>query len=566
MSVIRYALVGGVNTGVCAAVMALLNVLHAGARLAHVGGYALGMLCSFFLNRRWTFNTSEVASRQWLPFLMVVGFSYLISFLTLNDLLQFSKIIPVWIAQALSMVAYTLVSYVLNRGLFQPTPVCLSRRQHMIRHLIISFFVICLGLILLRLLHLFLGWHDWSRAPTYGRVDAWIHVAECFNQHRWWLMSCEGTNLVPFEEASLADDPGPAMLLSLISYGFNSSPSRELLVWIGLATRWIFLGISVFLLYALRYPKMMCFSVAFLGAVLVSSTHYVSADADNYYWSAWMGALWISWVLLAINQKEITARDWWGSWCLATFGLIYSLLMREPMGKIGIVLGLMTFVWMVIRRQSSFQNKNRWIAVLISIVLALLSPDMVYRIRQIQMPLHASSLYQKTHGVSHNLLIGLGAEHNSFGIRWDDASGLELAKKINPNVVSCTREYFDILWKAYWNIVIHHPLEVLGIYFKKFFKVYVKKILPLLMLMWVGYRLLKERFLSGLFEKNQIAYDSFMVVTTIAIIGTAAQGVLALPAWSYYYPIYFGFALMASMGIHFLWDWSGLKNNSNMPR
>ncbi len=114
-TMLRYGMVGLVNTGVTAAVIFLLKLTGIHYALYTLAGYAVGITVSFLLNRRFTFRKSDKnAGSQLLKFLTVT-----ISLLILTQLLQYLLIDLAGINETpgviIGMVFYTGTGYFLNR-------------------------------------------------------------------------------------------------------------------------------------------------------------------------------------------------------------------------------------------------------------------------------------------------------------------------------------------------------------------------------------------------------------------------------------------------------------------
>jgi len=114
-TMLRYGMVGLINTGVTAAVIFLLKLTGIHYALYTLAGYAVGITVSFFLNRRFTFRKQDgKAGNQLAKFLTVT-----ISLLLLTQLLQYLLIdiagINETIGVILGMVFYTGTGYILNR-------------------------------------------------------------------------------------------------------------------------------------------------------------------------------------------------------------------------------------------------------------------------------------------------------------------------------------------------------------------------------------------------------------------------------------------------------------------
>ncbi len=111
----RYLSVGVANMVVGLSTIYLcMSALHAGDLGSNVLGYCAGVICSFVLNRRWTFASTG----DWLPqlgrFLLVLGIAYaanIITVLALIDRFGANR----YLAQALGTIPYTVIGYVGSR-------------------------------------------------------------------------------------------------------------------------------------------------------------------------------------------------------------------------------------------------------------------------------------------------------------------------------------------------------------------------------------------------------------------------------------------------------------------
>ncbi len=80
---LKFAGVGVINTLLCLAVIfGLKSMAGFGDVPANVAGYAVGLSCSFLLNRRWTFAHNDHPLPALLRFLLVFLVSYLLNLAT----------------------------------------------------------------------------------------------------------------------------------------------------------------------------------------------------------------------------------------------------------------------------------------------------------------------------------------------------------------------------------------------------------------------------------------------------------------------------------------------------
>lgn len=124
---LRFGFVGVLNTLSALAVIYALMALGVGPYLANLGGYAVGLVISFTLNRRWTFRSTNLSGPGLVArFLIAVAVSYLVNLLTVYLCLHVG--VPPHLAQLLGMPAYTLCFYVSSKlFVFREKPVEFAR-------------------------------------------------------------------------------------------------------------------------------------------------------------------------------------------------------------------------------------------------------------------------------------------------------------------------------------------------------------------------------------------------------------------------------------------------------
>ncbi len=110
---LKYGLVGGVNTLLTLAVFWLLRQVGTGLDLSNLLSYVAGMTCSFMLNKFWTFRA--LGHRWWREsalFLLGAGLCWAVQWGAFRALLTF---LPELWAQVGGMVVYTLLNFVYNK-------------------------------------------------------------------------------------------------------------------------------------------------------------------------------------------------------------------------------------------------------------------------------------------------------------------------------------------------------------------------------------------------------------------------------------------------------------------
>lgn len=112
-SFIRFLMVGIANTAIgYGTTMLLYYSIEISPFIANAGGYLIGGLLSYTLNRRFTF-ASKRRHREALPrFALAVAFCFGLNLIVLEQALAFA---PLPIAQAFANIAYTFAFYLVSR-------------------------------------------------------------------------------------------------------------------------------------------------------------------------------------------------------------------------------------------------------------------------------------------------------------------------------------------------------------------------------------------------------------------------------------------------------------------
>jgi putative flippase GtrA len=111
----RYLSVGVANMAVGLSTIYLcMYVLHAADLTANVIGYCAGVICSFVLNRRWTFASKAAWLPELVRFLVVLGIAYAANILTVLGLIN-QLGTNRYLAQALGTIPYTAIGYIGSR-------------------------------------------------------------------------------------------------------------------------------------------------------------------------------------------------------------------------------------------------------------------------------------------------------------------------------------------------------------------------------------------------------------------------------------------------------------------
>jgi putative flippase GtrA len=112
----RFTVVGGLNTIIGTLAIFGLQALTGNPRISNFIGYVIGGIVGYFLHARYTF-TASVSRRSFGIFGCVAVISFLVNQLVLSYAL---KILAPFIAQALAILSYAIVSFALQSRLAFP--------------------------------------------------------------------------------------------------------------------------------------------------------------------------------------------------------------------------------------------------------------------------------------------------------------------------------------------------------------------------------------------------------------------------------------------------------------
>jgi putative flippase GtrA len=112
---VRFVFVGFANTAIAVAIIFTAKLLlGVGDVTANAAGYAVGLVASFVLNKRWTFGFQGDRLASMLRFLMVFAIAYAANLATVMSCIKFLHLDSFW-SQALGIPPYTLLFYAGSR-------------------------------------------------------------------------------------------------------------------------------------------------------------------------------------------------------------------------------------------------------------------------------------------------------------------------------------------------------------------------------------------------------------------------------------------------------------------
>lgn len=115
LPLVRFLIVGVANTLVgIGTIYAAMYFLGFDIVYANILGYTIGVIQSFLLNKRWTFDSSDRALSSFIRFLLVLAVAYGANLVTVVVANTAFEVNP-YIAQALGIIPYTSTGYLGSR-------------------------------------------------------------------------------------------------------------------------------------------------------------------------------------------------------------------------------------------------------------------------------------------------------------------------------------------------------------------------------------------------------------------------------------------------------------------
>ncbi|MGL9620815.1 hypothetical protein QRQ56_22635 [Bradyrhizobium sp. U531] len=303
--------------------------------------------------------------------------------------------------------------------------------------------------------------HSWSSAAV------WVKSADCARTTKAILAICQGDRLLPIADVSAGDDPGLPLVLDLyaalsgaVVTDTDVSRVNTILNYIGIVS-------LAGLLFRLRLP-FLSFLVLTVGTVIANILHSLGPHPGHLGVACLVALLPLA--ILGISASGPSRSSWW-LWMIAgLFGLAVGMVFREAIGLMAVLIALLAlgvsfFCSLMKMRLVGLAH----LAVATATVLTIWAPYSILRARDAVFDIAPSSRMEQ-HGAWHNLYIGLGVVENPFGIVWNDDDGIRAVKEASPTTIYLSTEYYSILKRKYFEIVLHHPIEVAAIYLKKVMK------------------------------------------------------------------------------------------------
>jgi hypothetical protein len=389
----------------------------------------------------------------------------------------------------------------------------------------------------------------WNAAALYAalghyqRVDFWLEAAHCARERWMFLVFCDQERLIPYEEKSLADDPGHALLLGLVGIFGHADPTKRSVVRVNIGITAIGLLLLAGLFAYARWHVAALIVLAFPGVDGLWA--YMSPDVHGALIGLFGFAISLPVALVVTRHRNSRPVMFWTTVALGTGLLTVAVWVREPIGLIGCVTSLLVAAVMTLQglRRRDWEGARRFAVVTALVVLAFNSTALLLLTRDLAYGLPAGA-HNRGHGLSHNLYMGLGWEAgNPWGIKWDDGQAHVDAARIDPSVVYVSPRHYEILRKRYLEIVWSDPAGVAALYAKKIRALLRLRLPPARAvrlgdaLFGLGAGLAVGGVLSRLRVIEAGAELRLALILTVPALLCLLQGVLTLPVAMFVFPV-----------------------------
>ncbi|MBR0741402.1 hypothetical protein JQ581_31170 [Bradyrhizobium liaoningense] len=369
--------------------------------------------------------------------------------------------------------------------------------------------------------------HSWSSAAI------WVKSADCARTTKAILAICQGDRLLPIADVSAGDDPGPPLVLDLHAALSGAVVTETDISRVNTILNYVGLVSLAGLLFRLRLP-FLSFLVLTVGAVIANKLHSLGPHPGHLGVACLVALLPLA--ILGIPSTGPSRASWWRWMIAGLLGLAVGMVFREAIGLMGVVatllaLGVSYFCSLMKMRHVGPAH----LVVLVATVLTIWTPYSILRARDAAFDI-APSTRMEQHGAWHNLYIGLGVVDNPFGIVWNDDDGVRAVKEVNPTTLYLSAEYYSILKRKYFEIVLHHPIEVITIYLKKVMKALTTYNMIYLLIIVSGVfawaRLSLARYSAG-----WSSYDAVFSVSAVFLATFLGQAALFHYTELYLFPV-----------------------------
>ena len=372
----------------------------------------------------------------------------------------------------------------------------------------------------------------------WGATNLWLDSTDCALERGVWLAICDKDKLVPLSERAIADDPGHAFLLDLWSMAMHRRATLPDVARLNTLLDTLGLVALAGVLFAVRAY------LASLVLLWLGPVEYLGWMGTSPHW-AFIGMV----SLAAVLPISLAARDLGllsrrsGTWWIA-MGVIFlalATLIREAIGLMGVAISIGALAVLMVRRPRTGGRLAGLLLIAVLAIAAFTSPRWVVLARDLAFPMQAAQLVA-SHGLSHTLYLGLGFVENKWGILYYDYYGEAVAQAIDPTIVFCSPEYFQLMWKLYLGRWVEDPMEVMRIYFLKGWQLLERPTIypgpPFGVVLLVGLVHLAAATALGAWRRIGFVQGQVVETVAVAFIGLfLAQAMMALPSHTYAMPV-----------------------------
>jgi len=152
-------------------------------------------------------------------------------------------------------------------------------------------------------------------------------------------------------------------------------------------------------------------------------------------------------------------------------GFFYNLRTSYAPAVVGCYLLFVFLVFSDTARSGLPPASGRWKAAGVALAGFLAGGALFYLVFTFPLTRSGVTYNRSYHVVAHSVVLGVSLPQNELsnteGIRWSDTVGLDLARRVDPNVSYLGPTYESALATYYWGLWRRHPRQMLGIYLTK---------------------------------------------------------------------------------------------------
>jgi|GEM_PF-6962010 hypothetical protein len=395
-------------------------------------------------------------------------------------------------------------------------------------------------------------YHDAETCEKWEASQYWITAAQTYKDTGIWLVCQDASGkIVPYDQFAYADDIGHALFLSLIGKTFNVDFTPLKIIYFNAYLNLFGILLALAFFFKLRFD--------YIFATILFIAVYYFIFVQGYYSPHYAGLGMVSFI--SITPFSLLAFRY--GWCHKRSALLFAIsgvfllacatLMRSVFGYFGVVTGLSILIYMMVKKWKNFKHVSTYFVLAVAIIFAWLSPkwtlmirDKIFSVNQEYNP-YEKSIWEGPHGISHNLFIGLGIVPNKWGIEYEDLSGYEFAKRVDPSVAYASNQHFKILKNLYFQYIKEDPLEILRIYYEKI-KMMLKY--PPLLISFLIFPI----FCFSFFLKTSLTRRKelpLFLLSTVGVLFFFLQGLLAHPGRYYIGPAIFFSCIQCGILLHY---------------